>query len=711
MGALLRTAKLGVQLGCETLEDRATPASVYALSGSNLLSFDTTNPSAAPVTAITGVGANESLVGLDFRAQDGGLYTLGVDAGANTATLYKVSTQTGQATAIGTPSSVKFVDTVGSPVDLPDPSAVSYGVAFDPATGQLRVVTANGLNFRIDPTSGAAIDGNTGLAGSVNGVNTDGAINGLPTGSTGVDATAFVGGAGSATQYTLDAASNGLFVQGANSGSQTARVGVTLNGAPLDFTRANGFDVSGNTGVTALTVNNVTRIYEIDLTTGAATDLGTAPQGTSGLTLAPAAVAFTDATFTASETGTSAAITLTRTGDTSSAVAVSVLVTGGTATVGTDFTGSSFVVAFAAGQTTATLNIPVADDGVKEPAETITLTLSTPTGGAALGAQSTTTVTITDTDETTVPPVSPPPTGWSGTALGTGGGAGGVQLLNPDGTPGRSFLPYGTSMTSGVRVATGDVNGDGVADIITTPRMGAPHVKVFDGVTGAEIRSFLAFGQGFMGGLTIAAGDLNNDGFDDIIVGTASGFSHVKAFSGANGAELASFYAYSGFGGGVNVASGDVNGDGLADIITGTATGTSHVKVFAGGTFATIQSMIAFVDHSFVGQPGGVTVAAGDTNGDGRAEVIVGAVSATSSVKVFDGATGTETRTFRPFAVGYSGGLNVSARDVNGDGLADILVGTAAGASHVKGFDGGTGAEINSFLAFGAAFKGGVYVN
>jgi hypothetical protein len=55
--------------------------------------------------------------------------------------------------------------------------------------------------------------------------------------------------------------------------------------------------------------------------------------------------------------------------------------------------------------------------------------------------------------------------------------------------------------------------------------------------------------------------------------------------------------------------------------------------------------------------------------------------------------------------------VNVAARDLNGDGLADLLVGTATDAAHVKGFAGGTAAEINSFLAFGAGFRGGVFVS
>src|SRR5438093_3022573 len=75
----------------------------------------------------------------------------------------------------------------------------------------------------------------------------------------------------------------------------------------------------------------------------------------------------------------------------------------------------------------------------------------------------------------------------------------------------------------------------------------------------------------------------------DLLAGTATGSSHVKAFNGASPAERASFLAFPGFSGGVTVAAGDVNGDCVDDIIVGTATGSSHVKVFNGDSPAKIM--------------------------------------------------------------------------------------------------------------------------
>jgi FG-GAP-like repeat len=97
-----------------------------------------------------------------------------------------------------------------------------------------------------------------------------------------------------------------------------------------------------------------------------------------------------------------------------------------------------------------------------------------------------------------------------------------------------------------VRVAAGDVNGDGVADVVTGAGPGGvPQVKVFDGVAGAEVRSFFAFGPSFGGGVYVAAGDVTGDGKADIVVGAdAGGEPHVKVFDAVTGAEVRSFFAY-----------------------------------------------------------------------------------------------------------------------------------------------------------------------
>src|SRR5262249_35468514 len=95
-------------------------------------------------------------------------------------------------------------------------------------------------------------------------------------------------------------------------------------------------------------------------------------------------------------------------------------------------------------------------------------------------------------------------------AVGTDAGAGPhVKVFNTDGSLRGSFFASG-GFAGGVRVATGDVNGDGVDDIITGAGPGAPggHVKVFDGRTAAEIASFFAY-PGFNGGVYVAAGDVN----------------------------------------------------------------------------------------------------------------------------------------------------------------------------------------------------------
>ena len=120
----------------------------------------TDNPAAAsPPVVVTGLVAGQNLVGIDYRPADGQLYTLGVSA-AGTAQLYTINPTTGAATAVGTTGS--FVAANGTTV-VPI-AGTGFGFDFNPVVDRIRVTTSTGQNFRINPITGAFVDGNFGGA-------------------------------------------------------------------------------------------------------------------------------------------------------------------------------------------------------------------------------------------------------------------------------------------------------------------------------------------------------------------------------------------------------------------------------------------------------------------------------------------------------------------------------------------------------------------
>jgi hypothetical protein len=149
-----------------------------------------------------------------------------------------------------------------------------------------------------------------------------------------------------------------------------------------------------------------------------------------------------------------------------------------------------------------------------------------------------------------------------------------------------SIVAFTPSFTGGVRVAVADVNGDGTPDIICGAGPGGgPEVAVFDGKTFQRIMDFEALPAQLTGGVWVAAGDINGDGYADIIVGAdAGGGPQVTITSGRDGFQLTSFYATaSTFTGGMYVSAGDLNGDGKADITVGAEKGGGpEVNVFNG---------------------------------------------------------------------------------------------------------------------------------
>ncbi len=337
---------------------------------------------------------------------------------------------------------------------------------------------------------------------------------------------------------------------------------------------------------------------------------------------------------------------------------------------------------------------------------------------------------------------------------------------NGEGNEGRAFVYYGsaaglsaaanwtaesnqTSALFGQSVATaGDVNNDGYSDVV----IGA---HFYDNGQTDEGRAFLFTGSGqglsstpnwtaegdqaiaYFGASVSTAGDVNGDGYSDVIVGAAN-YSNGQTNEGrafiyhgaANGlsttaswtAESDQASAYFG----VSVATaGDVNGDGYSDIIVGAShydngqTNEGAVFVYQGSSGGLPVTANWTVESNGANVRFGASVStAGDVNGDGYGDVIVGAylyednppVSQSEGVReeahggrafVYYGSAGgplsTEYWTVGSAQAGAYFGLSVAtAGDVNGDGYSDVIVGAAY-------YDGGQTDEGRAYAYYGSA--------
>lgn len=156
------------------------------------------------------------------------------------------------------------------------------------------------------------------------------------------------------------------------------------------------------------------------------------------------------------------------------------------------------------------------------------------------------------------------------------GGGPEVRVLTPVGKLLTRFNAYNSDFRGGVNVAVGDVNGDGLPEIVTSTRVGGiPTIKVFD-VQGTNLHlEFNVYEASYRKGINIAVGDIDNDGLAEIVTGIVSaGGPHVRIF-GINSKKVLGllsngFMAFDpAFRGGLAVTTLDINNDGKDEIITG----------------------------------------------------------------------------------------------------------------------------------------------
>jgi hypothetical protein len=301
-----------------------------------------------------------------------------------------------------------------------------------------------------------------------------------------------------------------------------------------------------------------------------------------------------------------------------------------------------------------------------------------------------------------------------------------VTMYNPDGTVRFTATPFGSAYTAGVKVASGDVTGDGVADVVVGTTGGPGRARVIDGKTG-QLRPGSVFSSSSYTGLVeVAVGDVTGDGVADVAVGTSEGRPRVRVYRGGDFSRLADFRPFSGGSsqGRARVALADVTGDGRADLaVSGLYSTGTRVAVYTGTSLRSGTSPArAFPEFTLTGAgfAGGVNLAAGDLNADGRADLIFGAAFDGGRVLALSGrdlAQGARTTLvdFTPAGAGYGNGVRVGTRDLDGDGRADLLLGSGEDSGNrVLGYLGKdltpSGGSVALDLTVYAGYTGGLYI-
>ena len=286
----------------------------------------------------------------------------------------------------------------------------------------------------------------------------------------------------------------------------------------------------------------------------------------------------------------------------------------------------------------------------------------------------------------------------------------------------------------GASVAFGDVDNDGVPDLIVGPGDGGgPRLRVFSGRCirnnqFCQMTDLFVGDPNFRGGITVASCDVNKDGFADVVVGQNT-FTTVWSGERLRANQLSKMFEVGPINGQVGpetpVACGDFNGDGFGDVVSSVGNGNGPiVRVFNGASAQSGQAGQVFYQSVFdAGDRFPVHVAAGDVNGDAKADLAVAAgiggaprVRILSGPQIFSNQIATFYDNFVLADHNLRGGIYVGLSDIIVDGKADLLIGAGAqSGGTVQVLDGAAAAnngnvDRGTYIPYEPNFVGGIWV-
>lgn len=329
------------------------------------------------------------------------------------------------------------------------------------------------------------------------------------------------------------------------------------------------------------------------------------------------------------------------------------------------------------------------------------------------------------------PPVVSPPPPAPALAYAVAADAGATPIVSLYSTS-NTFLgairPFNSSYVGGVRVATADVNGDGYLDVVVGSGIGDPsRVQIWNGKTRTLMFDVDPF-DGFEGGLFVATGDFNADGYGDIVVvPDVGGGPRVQTWSGKTLTKLTpDFFGIDapGLMTGLRVSAGDINRDGHSDLVFVPGPGGGpRVSVFDGKTFGPNNLPGHLLNDFFVMDPNlgtGIYLTVGDVNGDGYGDVIASAGQGGGPrIQVISGMQ-LSTGGLLPIADFYAGdpnntsGVRVTTARMFGETQETIIAATGVG-SRVYTYPGSEmfappAPHLSQWFDVFPGFEGGVFV-